>query len=309
MASLYQRSGARTGLSLPGQDTATPASSGSVPPFGGSYATAQSSAPSNPSPFDTAIARSTQPVAPPVQGPSVSAPTTPMAQALTPNFGYLTGYDKAKFDANTPDAKYQIGRTLSQFNPAEGVTSQVLTALNGLGYGTFSGSGQALGLSGLTDAGRQAGLSGNFDPTDYIQGFNSGTPLWKYVDPVAEAASAAADPFTTSATTSANPDWSWLTALLNGLSVVSPTVATSPAEPGGIAGPAAPAPAPPQLPTTPTSQPAPTFAGGYVTPGYGTGVGDATSTLSLALPQLLQNPAYANDPLVRAILQLQGGGA
>jgi hypothetical protein len=122
-------------------------------------------------------------VQPPVQQP-----------AAAPDFSRVAGYDQAKWDANKQDAKYQMGRTLAQFDPRQGITPEVIAALNGLGYGTFSGQGDKLSLSGLTDLGRQNKLSGDYTGADFIQGFKSGNGKWGYADPVAEAAQAGGAP-------------------------------------------------------------------------------------------------------------------
>lgn len=103
------------------------------------------------------------------------------------DFSRLTGYDQGKFDANKQDAKYQMGRTLSQFDPRQGLTPDVIAALNQLGYGTFSGSGDKLSLSGLTDTGKQNGLVGDYQDADVNVGFKSGNGKWGYADPAYEA--------------------------------------------------------------------------------------------------------------------------
>lgn len=130
--------------------------------------------------------------APPIQA-EPNAPTAPNA-APAKDFSRLTGYDAGKFNANKNDAKYQIGGVLSQFDPSVGFTPDVINALNGLGYGNFSGSGDKLNLQGLTDAGRQAGLTGDYQGADFNQGFKTGHGKWSYSDPVAEAAQARSKP-------------------------------------------------------------------------------------------------------------------
>ncbi len=137
--------------------------------------------------------------APPIQAP---APTpmspegpqaTPPPAAPAPDFSRLTGYDQGKFnDPNKHDAKYDMGRTLAQFDPRAGLTPEVIDALNKLGYGTFSGSGDKLSLSGLTDVGRQNNLTGDYQNADFNVGFKSGNGKWGYQDPAAEAAAPAA---------------------------------------------------------------------------------------------------------------------
>ncbi len=125
---------------------------------------------------------------PPIQAETPAPPpVVEQPPARTKDFSRLAGYDQGKFNANKNDAKYQIGGTLSQFDPTQGVTPDVVAALNQLGYGNFSGSGDKLNLSGLTDAGRQANLSGDYTGADFIQGFKGGNGKWGYSDPYAEA--------------------------------------------------------------------------------------------------------------------------
>ena len=110
----------------------------------------------------------------------------------TPDFSRLTGYDEGKFnDPNKQSAKYQIGRTLSGFDSTKGLTPDAIAALNGLGFGNFSGQGDKLSLQGLTDAGRGAGLVGDYKDADFNVGFKSGNGKWGYADPAEEARVAA----------------------------------------------------------------------------------------------------------------------
>lgn len=113
------------------------------------------------------------------------------APAGVRDFSRLTGYDQGKFDANKDDGKYQVGGALSQHDPRLGITPDVLKSLNALGYGTYSGSGQKLSLTGLTDKGRAAGIQGDFRDADYVVGFSGGDGKWGYVDPVQESRDAA----------------------------------------------------------------------------------------------------------------------
>jgi hypothetical protein len=132
--------------------------------------------------------QSTLPVGPKTELPDVAAsPAAPAPAAPALDFSRLGGYDEGKFNANKQDAKYQMGRTFAQFDPRQGITPDVLKALNGLGYGTFSGSGDKLSLSGLTDTGRQNGLVGDYKDADFIGGFKSGNGKWGYADPAYEA--------------------------------------------------------------------------------------------------------------------------
>lgn len=133
-----------------------------------------------------------QPTAP-ASAPASSAPppqtSTPAPWAA--RYGY-EGYNRDKLlDPTHKSAKYQIGRTLiGGFDPRQGFTPEAIAALNGLGFGTFSGSGQKLSLRGLTDAGRAAGLLGDYTDADFIKGFDTGNGIWHYSDPYAESLSA-----------------------------------------------------------------------------------------------------------------------
>ena len=124
-------------------------------------------------------------VPPPIVDPEVPTGGAPKP---TYNYGNTKGYDEKKFnDPNKKSAKYQIGRTLSQFDPKQGITPEVLAALNALGFGTFSGQKDKLSLQGLTDAGKAAGLVGDYQDADFNIGFNTGNGVWGYSDPTAEA--------------------------------------------------------------------------------------------------------------------------
>lgn len=115
-----------------------------------------------------------------------AAPTASAPPAR--DFSRLVGYDAGKFnDPNKQSAKYQMGRTLSQFDSTKGLTPEVIAALNGLGFGTFSGQGDKLSLAGLTDAGKAAGLVGDYRDADFNVGFKTGNGKWGYQDPAYEA--------------------------------------------------------------------------------------------------------------------------
>lgn len=119
--------------------------------------------------------------------PSPAGPAAPVQ-----DFSRLVGYDQGKFnDPNKQSAKYQIGRTLSGFDSTKGLTPEAIAALNGLGFGSYTGQGDKLSLSGLTDKGRQAGLVGDFKDADFNVGFKSGNGKWGYADPAEEARVAA----------------------------------------------------------------------------------------------------------------------
>lgn len=238
-------------------------------------------------------------------GPSTNVPPTPtpaLAPTTTaPNYGWLNGYDYTKLsDPNNSSynhAKSAIGRTLAQFNPSQGFSDAVLNALNGLGYGQFSGHGDQLSLSGITQQGVQAGLDPHDFTGDFITNWTGNNPndhsgaRWTYAawDPQTLAA---LDPsmfagMSTGGSTAPAFDWqAFFDAMANWQ---HPTAA-----------PAAPPP-PPQAP--PTVRPTPSFSGGYVQPGYG----GAAQSISSVLPQLLSDPRYANDPLVQQLRTLIGG--
>lgn len=105
-----------------------------------------------------------------------------------------SGWDPAKWaDKNKHDAKYDMRRVLNDLDPKQGWTPDALARVNSLGYGQFtSDGGDGLNLSGITDAGRKAGLSGDYQGADFINGFKGDHPTWGYSDPVAEAAEAKA---------------------------------------------------------------------------------------------------------------------
>jgi hypothetical protein len=116
-------------------------------------------------------------------------PLAPQAPAAPPSYDGLSGnYDRGKLnDPNKQSAKYLMGRTLAGFDARQGITPEVLAAINGLGFGSFSGSGDKLALSGLTDKGREHGLVGDYQGADFIEGLKSGNGKWGYQDPAEEA--------------------------------------------------------------------------------------------------------------------------
>lgn len=128
---------------------------------------------------------------PPAAAPPLvpDAPAAAPPAAAAPDYSRLSaGFSRDKLnDPNKHSAKYDMARTFAGFDPKQGVTSDVLAALNKLGYGTFSGSGDKVNLSGLTDVGRKAGLTGDYSGADDIQGLHSDNPQWGYADPYAEA--------------------------------------------------------------------------------------------------------------------------
>lgn len=90
--------------------------------------------------------------------------------------GYgLEGFDSAKLNSNHDSAKYQIGRTISHFDPSQGISPELLQALNALGIGNFSGSGDKLHIENGSH-----GLEGPTD-IDLIRDFGKGgANAWQY---------------------------------------------------------------------------------------------------------------------------------
>ena len=92
----------------------------------------------------------------PANAPGVQADTTAPAQTqAAPSYGksvgqygnQLEGFDAGKLNSEHASPKYLIGRTLSNFDPRQGVTPEVLSALNSLGIGQFSGSKDKLSIA------------------------------------------------------------------------------------------------------------------------------------------------------------------
>lgn len=256
----------------------------------------------------------------------VNLPSTPSSSSAppTPNWGTLSsGFDQGKLnDPSKHSFKYDFARTVAPFDPKKGFTDDVLNALDSLGYADFySPGGDKLGIRGVTQKGRDAGMDPRDFLGDFINAFDAQNDATRwgfdwFDDPFTNATTPGPtvpeagpfDPRVFGGGGGSAPDMSWLADLLK-------TFAPAPA--------AAPTPAPTAPPVTVNvpglqpsatySQPSPTFGGGYVSPGFGQrgdSSVDATSLLSLALPELLKDPAAANSPLVRQILRLvQGGGA
>lgn len=132
---------------------------------------------------------------PPVLDPPMAAPPMqdgPKAAPVQDWSNLNLGFNRDKLnDPNKHDAKYDMARTLNGFDARQGFNPDSVAALNKLGYGTFSGQGDKLSLSGLTDVGRKAGLTGDYNGADFIEGLHSGNGKWSYADPAAEAAQGA----------------------------------------------------------------------------------------------------------------------
>jgi len=100
----------------------------------------------------------------------------------------LSGYDADKwYNLEHDSPKYQIGRLLTGYDPTQGITDDLLSALNALGIGDFT-----------KEAGDKVRVT-NGDPRfegdallDLITGYNTGNGSWGYQ--VAEGAGANPDP-------------------------------------------------------------------------------------------------------------------
>jgi len=120
---------------------------------------------------------------PPVLDQPIAAPIGP-ADAPKPasDFGRTMGYDPGKFnDPNKHDFKYDTARVLSRFDPRQGLSPDVINALNGeLGntYGNFSGAGDKLSLTGAKGAKDAA----DFANQDWIYAHkdNSDATKWNF---------------------------------------------------------------------------------------------------------------------------------
>lgn len=130
---------------------------------------------------------------PAVDTPMSASPIADAPAAPASDFGRTMGFDAGKFaDPNKHDFKYDTGRTLSQFDPKQGITPEVLAALNKLDYGTFAGSGDKLSLTGA----KNAKDAGDFGPQDWIGGFKAGndSTKWNFGGGAVGNAEAAAGP-------------------------------------------------------------------------------------------------------------------
>jgi hypothetical protein len=139
------------------------------------------SAPPEGSLLSESASTNTESPSPPAPPPTQSTPPAPTASTGPPTLGQyaLEGYDQTKLQSGHDSPKYLIGRTLSQFDPAQGLTPEAIAALNALGIGTFSGSGDKLSVTGGDP--RFNGLS-QFDVArDYTgEGGRTGSSAWQF---------------------------------------------------------------------------------------------------------------------------------
>lgn len=112
--------------------------------------------------------------------PSPSPAPSPTQYGSTiGNTGYMEwgGIDANKFnDTSYMSPKYQVLRTLSGFDPNKGVTPEVLAALNTLGLGDFTGSGDNLYVGGSNLSPEWNG----YTAIDVIRDEGGGNDLWGY---------------------------------------------------------------------------------------------------------------------------------
>jgi hypothetical protein len=91
----------------------------------------------------------------------------------------LEGFDQGKLDSGHDSPKYRVGRALQGFDPAQGLTPEVIAALNALGIGTFSGERDKLSVT--SDDPRWNGVT-KFDVgRDFSKGDGStGSDAWSF---------------------------------------------------------------------------------------------------------------------------------
>jgi hypothetical protein len=94
-------------------------------------------------------------------------------------------WDMGKFaNPEHTTAKYQVGRVLDRFDPSQGVTPEVIEALNALGLAEYYGSGDKAGYRNVTDAGRAAGIKDDGFAGDWVKNFTGeGEKRWRYAAP------------------------------------------------------------------------------------------------------------------------------
>lgn len=103
-------------------------------------------------------------------GPNPEPPPSAPAPPPSYNWDWISqGFDRGKLnDPNKHTFKYDYARTVAPFDPRRGFTSEVLNALNALGYADFySPGGDKLGIRNVT----QRGLQAEMDPRDFFGDF------------------------------------------------------------------------------------------------------------------------------------------
>lgn len=118
----------------------------------------------------------------PAQVPPTPTPTTTPTTTQTNYSQWGTnryeGWDPQKIASGQTSPKYLVGRVLSNFDPRQGITPQVLAELNKLGIGTFEGSGQNLRVVNASPE-----FEGYTDWGDMIHAYQGGAganAAWQY---------------------------------------------------------------------------------------------------------------------------------
>jgi hypothetical protein len=117
------------------------------------------------------------PTTTPIEGPGMGD-QPPAAQKYA-----MKGFDEGKLaDLTHNTEKYQTGRVFQGFDPAAGITPDLLAALNKLDIGDFSGQGDRLSVKNSRNGSRFTDGTG-----DVIQNFSGEGPKnWTYLDTSAD---------------------------------------------------------------------------------------------------------------------------
>lgn len=99
----------------------------------------------------------------------------PAPAAPAPTYALGGGFDQGKLaDPTHTTDKYQLGRVFQNYDPAGGITPELLADLNKLDIGDFSGSGDRLSVNNARNGGRWTNGTG-----DVIQNFTGeGAKNW-----------------------------------------------------------------------------------------------------------------------------------
>jgi hypothetical protein len=124
--------------------------------------------------------------------PAAQAPAAPKPLYGLEGFDGVMADGRRKLDAGD-SPKYQVGRTLQGFDPAQGLTPEVIAALNTLGIGTFSGERDKLSVT--SDDPRWNGVT-KFDVgRDFSKGDGStGSSAWSFQNDMPGQGGGAAPP-------------------------------------------------------------------------------------------------------------------
>jgi hypothetical protein len=99
-------------------------------------------------------------------------PTAPASKTYA-----MEGWDQGKIDRGHDSPKYQIRNVLQNFDPSQGITPDVLAALNALGIGTFTGGKDKIHVGGQYDPRFEDSTS-----VDVVRGFHGpgGGQAWQF---------------------------------------------------------------------------------------------------------------------------------